>query len=116
MTMTKKRLLLFASLPLTIAVTLGVLALLPPRPGVTKANFDRIEMGMTKAEVEEIFGGRFVLHKGMANVGLNPLAGWEAHDGAVALIYLSDGSVVRKDWAESELTFVQKLRRWLHLR
>lgn len=36
---TKTRLLLIASLPLTIAVTLGVLAMLPPRSGV---NFDRI--------------------------------------------------------------------------
>jgi outer membrane protein assembly factor BamE (lipoprotein component of BamABCDE complex) len=52
----KKRLLLIASLPLTIALTLGVLAMLPPPPGVTKANFDRIQEGMTRAEVEEIFG------------------------------------------------------------
>ena len=36
---TKKRLLLLATLPLAIAVTLGVLAMLPPSPGVTKANF-----------------------------------------------------------------------------
>ena len=58
---TKRSLLLIASLPLTIAVTLGVLAMLPaifpPKPGVTKANFDRIEKGMTMTEVEAIFGG-----------------------------------------------------------
>jgi hypothetical protein len=42
MIMTKKHLLLIASLPVAIAVTFGVVALLPPRPGVTKANFDRI--------------------------------------------------------------------------
>jgi hypothetical protein len=55
---TGKRLILIASVPLVIVVTLGVLALLPPddRPGVTKANFDRIEKWMTKAQVEEIFG------------------------------------------------------------
>ena len=59
----KKRLLLIASLPLAIVVTLGVLAQLPPRPGVTRANFDRIEKGMTLAQVEEIFGkeGKSVL-------------------------------------------------------
>jgi hypothetical protein len=55
--MPKKRLLLIASFPFTIALTLGVLAMLPPSPGVTKANFDRIKEGMTKAEVEEILGG-----------------------------------------------------------
>ena len=50
--MTKKRLLLIACLPLTVAVTLGVLAMLPPRPGVTKTNFGRMEIGMTRVEVE----------------------------------------------------------------
>ena len=55
--MTRKRLLLIAVLPLAFAVTLGVLAMLSPNPGVTKAKFDRIEKGMTLAEVEAIFGG-----------------------------------------------------------
>jgi hypothetical protein len=35
---------------------LGGLALLPPRPGVTKTNFDRIKDGMTRREVKAIFG------------------------------------------------------------
>jgi hypothetical protein len=34
-----------------------VLALLPARPAVTQANFDRIKEGMTQVEVEAIFGG-----------------------------------------------------------
>ena len=59
--MTIKRLILLASLPLMIAVALGVLAMLPPGPGVTKANFDRIEKGMTTAQVKEIFGGTHVV-------------------------------------------------------
>ena len=50
--MTKKRVALLAVLPLTVAVILGALEMLPPRPGVTKANFDRIQEGMTLAEVE----------------------------------------------------------------
>jgi hypothetical protein len=49
---TKKRLLLLAAVPITIAVILGVLSILPSRPGVTKANFDRIEEGMTRAEAD----------------------------------------------------------------
>jgi hypothetical protein len=28
-----------------------------PRPGITRENFDRIQKGMTRAEVEEILGG-----------------------------------------------------------
>src|SRR5260370_20047910 len=39
-----------------IGVVIGVLALLPARQGVTKANFDRIEIGMTRPDVEAILG------------------------------------------------------------
>lgn len=42
---TKKRLFLIAALPLTIAVTIGMLAILPPRPDEMKAKFDRIQTG-----------------------------------------------------------------------
>jgi hypothetical protein len=51
---TKKRLLLIASLPLAIAVIIGVLAMLPPRTCVTKEIFDRIKVGMPIEEVEAI--------------------------------------------------------------
>jgi len=54
--MRKKCSLLIALLPLAIIVILGVLAMVPPRAGITKANFDRIEKGMTRAEVAEILG------------------------------------------------------------
>lgn len=52
--MTKKGMALFAVQPLAIAVILGVLAMLPPRPGVTTANFDRIRKAMTEDEVRGI--------------------------------------------------------------
>jgi hypothetical protein len=55
---TKKRwMVLVGLLAVGVCVTLTVLALLPPRPGVTQANFDRIEVGMTLEEVETILGG-----------------------------------------------------------
>jgi hypothetical protein len=38
-------------------VALGVPALSPVRPGVTKECFDRIQIGMKKADVEAILGG-----------------------------------------------------------
>jgi hypothetical protein len=50
--MTKKRMALLAVLPVTVAVVLGAVVMLPPRPGITKANFDRIQEGMTLAEVD----------------------------------------------------------------
>jgi hypothetical protein len=47
--MTKKRFYLISAAILVACIgsTVGVLAMMPPRPGVTKANFDRIEVGMT---------------------------------------------------------------------
>ena len=111
MAVTKKRLLLLAFLPLVIVVTLGVLAILPPSPGVTKANFDRIEKGMTKAEVEEIFGGKGELF----HEDDKALMYWDADDGSLALIRFVDNCVPDKTWYDSDETILGKLRRWLHL-
>lgn len=110
MTMTKKRLLLIASLLLVIAVTL---AMLPPRSGVTKANFDRIEKGMTLAELEEIFGEKGNWWDGAGRKGL-PMC-WTAKDGLGADVEFVDESVARKQWADSHETIFDKIRRWLHL-
>jgi len=44
----RRRLILATVAVAAIAcIVLGTLAMLPPRHGVTKANFDRIEEGMT---------------------------------------------------------------------
>jgi hypothetical protein len=45
-----------------LVVCLGLVALfgwhlLPPKPGVTEANFRRLHQGMSKAQVEAILGG-----------------------------------------------------------
>jgi len=56
-TMTRRRrLLLIASLPLAIAMIIGVLAMLAAREGVTIAKYQRIKEGMAKSEVEQILG------------------------------------------------------------
>ena len=119
--MTKKRLLLIAAVPLAIAVILGVLVMLTTRSTVTKANFERIQEGMTRAEVEEVFG-----EKGEQELpGIVAAYVWYADDGSWTAIDFVDGCVVRKSWHDSadgflrparELTFFQKLRLWLHLR
>jgi hypothetical protein len=118
--MTKKHFLLIVALPLSIAVTLCVLAMIPPRPGVTKANYDRIETGMTKAEVEEIFGGKEIdlLAAPMKNRSWDVFGRsvWTADDGSEAWISFGDDCVYQKRWYESAETFLDKLRRWLHLR
>ena len=122
---TKKRFLLIASLPLTIAVTLGVLAILPPSPGVTKANFDRIEKGMTIAEVEQIFGEKgtassshpflpgLCLRGELTDDGLR--AGVWVSGESHALILFSDKCVVHMRWLDFNPTLLETIRRWLHL-
>jgi hypothetical protein len=39
-----------------IALAFALPALLPPAPGITYANFSRIEKGMTREQVEALFG------------------------------------------------------------
>jgi hypothetical protein len=110
--MTKKRLLLIASLPLAVALVIGVLAMLPPRPGVTKANFDRIETGMTESEVEQILGGKAKCRVGGETVE----AIWEADDASSTLVEFEADRVFRKQWFGSHEAFLAKICRWLHLR
>ena len=106
--MTKKRMALLAVLPFTVAVIIGVLAMLPPRPGITKANFDRIQDGMTLAEVERIFGPR--------TRDRDPVHIWIADDeSSFAVVGFADGAVDSKIWEDSEETFPDKIRRWFHL-
>ena len=108
----KKSRLLIATVPLVIVVTLGVLAMLPPSPGVTKAKFDRIEKGMTRAEVEAIFG--------RPREPIPTIGGWlywDSDDGSVAAFgfELFNDCVTDKHWVNSTETILDKCRRWLHL-
>jgi hypothetical protein len=120
---TKKRLLLLAVLPLTIVVMLGILAMLPARPGVTKANFDRIQVGMTKAEVEQIFdgeAGKQLLTTAVAGLPDMPVEKkaywWGDEERSVAVVIFENDVVIRKEWGESDETVMQRICRWLHLR
>ena len=107
MTMTKKRLFLLASLPLVIAVALGVLAMLPPSPGVTKANFNRIEIGMTIAEVEAILGGPA---NTPAELPYWDYVTWFGEDDTTASIRINihDHRVYAKTWTDYKLAPKQR--------
>jgi hypothetical protein len=113
--MTKKRLLLFGGfLAACVCLPLGVVTVMPDDgPGVTKANFNRIEKGMTKAEVEKIIGkdstpiGGWGIH--------TALECWPSNDGATACIYFENERVTDMRWFDSPHSFLVKIRRWLHL-
>jgi hypothetical protein len=116
--MTRRRLLLIASLPLAVVVVFGVLAMLPARPGVTKANFDRIEVGMATTDVENLFGVA-----GDAIAFGNPPRPrdqayslyWFANDGSVAWVRFADDRTTDKKWEQSRETTIGRIRRWLRL-
>jgi outer membrane protein assembly factor BamE (lipoprotein component of BamABCDE complex) len=123
--MTKKRWIVLAGiLAACVCLTLAVLALLPPRPGVTEANVERIEDGMTREEVEALLGGPGVsLGSYLAHwyppspKALAPAKKYHAgvlwqhprSNASVIVIFDERERVVRKQWIASQQTFVEKL-------
>ena len=107
----RKRLFLSASIMAGfVCAVLVVLAMLPPKPGVTKANFDLIENGMTEEEVELAFGesGR--------DIAFNGWKSWRSPNESWTNIAFIDGRVVNKEWVDRDReTAFDKLRRWLRL-
>ena len=97
--------------------------MMPPSPGVTKANFDRIKGGMTKPEVLAILGESSFEGRGYYDRdGFSIAASWIADDGSIARMQF-DGRhdevgrvcVCGMTWRESSETPFQKIRRWLRL-
>jgi hypothetical protein len=109
----RRRILLSAAVLIASAcLALGVLAMLPPRPSVMKANFDRIEVGMTGAEVHAVLGDP---HQLFGPEGPATWGHWRHSDGSSITINFSGTKVVRKQFHSSTETIPDKLRRWLHL-
>src|SRR5262245_707364 len=111
--MTWKRYLTVASFFVAfICIGLIVALAMPEQPGVTKTNFDRIQLEMTLTEVEEIFGRPPDLHDDFSSYYL-----WRHPSGGV-MVWISEADgVYRKYWPgdEQSETVVQKIRRRLTL-
>jgi hypothetical protein len=110
LSMTRKRRYLISAAVLVacVGVALGVMAMLPPSP-VTRASIDRIEKGMTYAEVKAIFGEPFKVD---ADGGT-----WQHADGLVVFVWIADDRVFDTGFFQIHPTetIPDKLRRWLHL-
>jgi hypothetical protein len=86
-----------------VCLTLGIYALLPQQ-GVTKGNFDRIEKGMTMAQVKAILGEpRDVDDKG---------GFWRRADGTHVFVQLKDNKVETTEFIPSQESLANMLRRW----
>jgi len=114
--MSRRRRILFSVsiLAACVCIALGVLAMLPPRPGVTKANFDRIEKGMSRAKVREIFGEKAIMWVELTSHPETMTERWTDESAAAWIVYhFNDDAVMRMSWVEP--AFTDKLRRWLWL-
>lgn len=100
-----------ATLACVVGVALVVLELLP-RTAVTRENFDRVEVGMTRAEVEAIFDGSAVRQHPWPSF-LPPDDVWEdAHsDGSALVAFDENDRVTAKRWLQraDERTPFEKL-------
>jgi len=122
--MTRKRrsLISAAVLAACVCIALGVLAMMPPRPGVTKANFDRIKEGMTLEEVTSIFGSKEASNGVVAGTIFSQKCDryhrWEDDDWSCsATVGFRENQVMQMVWSgeRRKKTFTDKLRRWLRL-
>jgi hypothetical protein len=129
--MTKKRWVVPAGmLAACVCLTLAVLALLPPRPGVTPANIERIEDGMTVAEVEKILGGPgesfwsyLARSSSTSPLGIvggtkfgNTMLVWHhPHDGTCVAVSFDRDARVKGKFSGPPETFMQRVQRLLHL-
>ena len=116
--MWEKRRILIAGASIAGAAVgiLAVLAILPNGPGITKGNFDQIEAGMTRAQVESLLGEKGSDVTGLAKRPGSDIFAWVASEGSTAIIEFNAGAVQTTFWRPSSETFAQKLLRWLRLK
>ncbi len=99
-----------------LGIVLAVLAMLPPHPGVTKRNFDRIEVGMSHPEVEAILGSDRGGREIMIDIVLprgHEYDVWGGDEGYANITFDERRRMVHKDWEDAPLAFLERLRRWL---
>lgn len=125
----KKRWLFLAGIILVFAcLAIGLLAFLIPQDSstVTKANFDRIQVGMSRAQVYSILGQDWIPVDGTVRPE-EPWSSeiWSRDDGAEARVHFATEfgpggkgwQVVHMEWTYgSPDTFGEQLLRWLYLR
>jgi hypothetical protein len=89
------------------AVLVG-LAMLPPKPGVTEAKLAQIKTGMTKEDVEDLFGEEGTEFEWG---GVDTFS-WPRSNGGTVAIWFNSGRVGHVNVRDPENT-IQKIRRCL---
>ena len=123
--MTRRRLHLSAACVVAlVAAAFAIVAILPDnRSGLTRANFNSIEYGMSRADVVTIIGRDFDLNylsddEVDENGWPRTLHCWdmihENDEGVLLLDFDKDGRVRGKQFVNT-MGFFQRVCRWLHL-
>jgi hypothetical protein len=95
-----------------VLLAVAVAALLLPRPGVTRSNFDRIKKGMPRGEVERILGGP-PSESGIAVAPRVPWAIW-TQGGTTVLVLFDEDAVEKCDFYEHPPpSLADRVRGWL---
>jgi hypothetical protein len=109
----RRRLLLSLGLLILLAL-LGlalVVALIPEHPGVTLANFERIEQGMCLSDTIAILGPDVML----MTTEVSTTGQWRGDMGAIVIIFDDGGRVRHKLWTAYSKPILERLRSWLGL-
>jgi hypothetical protein len=126
--MTRRRLLLFALAAAVVLFGASIWLLWPRACAITQENIDRIKVGMTFAEVEQILGGppRDENHRGALYIDALHISHahkeddcrqWIGQEHGVT-VYFADQRVSASrhgDVVWLEESFLDRLRRWLGL-
>jgi Na+-translocating ferredoxin:NAD+ oxidoreductase RnfE subunit len=119
----KRRLAVIGLFVVLVCIGVGLAMMLTPdhRPGVTRANFDKLEVGMNKTQVLELLGTTSEsVHGGGLGGGI--WQSWVGKDGSTASISYSVRHIRRGEWRvesvcwhDSRETNWQRVRRWLRI-
>lgn len=94
-----------------VVVALGLLAMLPAKPGVTKVRFDSVKNGMSYDEVEALFGEptrTFVKEWGTVQI-------WNHSDGSAMLMFDEESRVTftSGSFVADERSSAERLLDWI---
>ena len=99
------------------SAAVGALLLAPPAPGISRANFDQIELGMTQSEVELLFDGpprienlQLVHVGGLRPLGM-PREIWASDAGVAYVTFDKEHKVWHTYWSSNETFFQRTWRR-----
>jgi hypothetical protein len=115
--MKPKRLLLCAAcVAACIALVLVLLATLDARTGITKANYDRIQPGMTLTEVQDVFGKVGICETGTTQGAPQVCVySWENQDRSGAFLLFDNNRLLMKgQWTDSTESMWDKILRLIH--